>query len=54
LLRGPMVDVRSFADTVCVERGVHRGRLKLISVETHQAQRRGSDADLHVHLRSVT
>lgn len=36
ILRGATQQVRQFADTVCAERGVHHGKLNLISVDLHQ------------------
>ena len=54
LLRGPAVAVRAFADSVCAERGVHHGKLNLISVESHQRHRHeGTDAP-HIHLKPAT
>jgi CopG family transcriptional regulator, nickel-responsive regulator len=44
ILRGPARQVRDFADSICAERGVHHGRLNLISVD--MASVRG-----HVHLK---
>jgi len=64
ILRGDAADVQAFADTICAERGVHHGKLNLISVELHQPHRsttRGrarsqegktQDANVpHVHLK---
>lgn len=54
LLRGPAVDVRRFADSVCAERGVHHGALNLISVESHQYHHHGDPRQPHVHLKPAT
>jgi CopG family nickel-responsive transcriptional regulator len=64
LLRGESVAVQGFADAVCAERGVHHGKLNLISVELHQPHRhpaaagtraKGQNRDdsqvPHVHLK---
>ena len=51
LLRGPAAAVRHFADSVCVERGVHHGHLNLVSVEPHHHHHHGGDAEPHVHLK---
>jgi CopG family nickel-responsive transcriptional regulator len=48
ILRGPTAAVRRFADSLCAERGVHHGKLNLISVEQHQPHRHGAGAHLHV------
>lgn len=56
LLRGPTPQVRRFADAVAAERGVHHGKLNLISVDVHSehghddAHAHGESAQ-HVHLR---
>ena len=51
ILRGPTQAVRQFADAVCAERGVHHGKLNLISVELHHAHKHGRGAHhaSHVH-----
>ncbi|MEP7298870.1 MAG: hypothetical protein ABI702_22010 [Burkholderiales bacterium] len=36
ILRGPTARVSRLADAVCAERGVHHGKLDIISVELHQ------------------
>lgn len=36
ILKGDVQAVQQFADKVCAERGVHHGKLNLISVEMHQ------------------
>lgn len=52
-LRGGTQQVVAFADAVCAQRGVHHGRLNLVSVEEHLAHRHGSGDEHppHVHLR---
>ena len=54
LLRGPSTVVRAFADTVCAERGVHHGKLNLISVESHQHHQHGGGAAPHMHFKPAT
>lgn len=39
ILRGATVEVQALADAICAERGVHHGRLNLISVEVHAPHR---------------
>ena len=51
LLRGPAAQVRSLADAVRAERGVHHGQLNLISVEAHHHHRHAGEDEPHVHLR---
>ena len=51
LLRGAAAQVQAFADALCAERGVHHGKLNLISVETHQHHRHDGEDMPHVHLR---
>lgn len=53
LLRGPTPAVRRFADALVAERGVHHGRLNLITVEVGTAQAmRYQHADPHAHALS--
>jgi CopG family nickel-responsive transcriptional regulator len=56
ILRGPTRDVRRFADLVCAQRGVHHGKLNLISMEQHQSHRHsgGKKHAPHVHLKPAT
>lgn len=54
LLRGPADAVQSFADSVCAERGVHHGKLNLISVQPHHPHQHAVGAPPHVHLRPAT
>lgn len=53
LLRGRVASVQRFADQVCAERGVHHGKLNLISVELHLPHRHdhGPGSERHVHLK---
>ncbi|MDO9285622.1 MAG: nickel-responsive transcriptional regulator NikR [Aquabacterium sp.] len=60
ILRGPTAEVRRFADSVCAQRGVHHGKLNLISVEQHLPHRHGHGAQPasteapHLHLKPAT
>ena len=59
ILKGPVTDVKRFADAVCAERGVHHGKVNLISVDSHQPHgpakgaraksKQGPDAAGHSH-----
>ena len=61
VLRGDTAQVQRFADALCAERGVHHGKLNLISVELHQPHRaaghghKSAEAEAaaapHVHLK---
>ena len=48
ILRGPTVRVTEFAEAFCAERGVHHGKLNIISVELHQPHGGRSPAP-HAH-----
>lgn len=48
LLRGATADVVAFADALCAERGVHHGKLNLISVELHGRHQHGAAPHLHL------
>ncbi len=48
ILRGATERVVHFADRMCAERGVHHGKLNLISVELHAADRPHLHADAGV------
>ena len=60
ILRGHTAQVSAFADVICAERGVHHGKLNLISVDLHQphdaagARSRTAHAAPHVHLKPST
>lgn len=56
ILRGPTHAVRRFADSLCAERGVHHGKLNLISVEQHQPHRHGHEgrSAAHLHVKPAT
>ena len=41
ILRGPTADVQRLADAITAERGVHHGKLNLISVELHAPHSHG-------------
>ena len=41
ILRGPTADVQKLADAITAERGVHHGKLNLISVELHAPHSHG-------------
>ena len=53
ILRGPTARVVQFSDLLCAERGVHHGKLNIISVELHEphaANPRRAEADHAGHL----
>ena len=60
ILRGHTAQVSAFADAICAERGVHHGKLNLISVDLHQphgaarARGRATPATQHVHVKPST
>lgn len=61
ILRGATPMVREFADKVCAERGVHHGKLNLISVELdrsgghrYKPRSHGQAGVPHVHLKPST
>ena len=56
ILRGPTLAVRRFADAVCAERGVHHGKLNLISVELHLPHRHdhGPGSERHLHIKPAS
>lgn len=60
ILRGQTAQVSAFADAICAERGVHHGKLNLISVDLHEphgtasARGRSAHAAPHVHLKPST
>lgn len=62
MLRGATASVRQFADAVTAERGVHHGRLNLVTVEVHADHAAGehshhgehSEATHHVHLKPAS
>jgi CopG family nickel-responsive transcriptional regulator len=39
ILKGPTAAVQALADAICAERGVHHGKLNLISVDLHAPHR---------------
>lgn len=54
LLRGPSHAVRTLADRICAERGVHHGKLNLISAQAHHSHRHGAHDEPHVHFKPAT
>lgn len=60
ILRGQTAQVSTFANAICAERGVHHGKLNLISVDLHEphgtsgARSRSAHAAPHVHLKPST
>jgi CopG family nickel-responsive transcriptional regulator len=54
ILRGPTQAVQRFAEGVCAQRGVHHGKLNLISLEEHQPHRHGRRHAAHVHLKPAS
>ena len=65
LLRGMVDVVTHFADQVCAERGVHHGKLNLISVDLHEPHGRSASKNRlaptahvplvpHIHLKPST
>ena len=56
LLRGTTADVTAFSAALCAERGVHHGKLNLISVDLHEPHRHekgrvATRSAPHVHLK---
>ena len=51
VLRGSTALVAAFADAVCAERGVHHGKLNLVSVMSHQPHQHGPEQAAHLHLK---
>lgn len=54
LLRGPITVVQRFADAICAQRGVHHGKLNLISVEQHHAHVHPDNGHPHLHLKPAS
>ena len=69
ILKGGTREVQQFADSVCAERGVHHGKVNVISVELHQphpkpglrgvkqsghAHKYGIGGHSHVHVKPAT
>ncbi len=50
ILRGPVRDVRRFADAISAERGVRHGNLNIVMVDVTPAHRHGR-GHAHVHVR---
>jgi len=58
ILRGETARVSQFADEICAERGVHHGKVNIISVEVHEPhsdnvgrKREATRAAPHVHIK---
>lgn len=49
ILKGAIAEVRAFADAVCAERGVHHGKINLISVEIDADQQHARSVPGHRH-----
>lgn len=54
ILRGPIADVRRFADAMMAERGVHHGKLNLISLESGSGHTHDDHLPHHVHLHPAS
>lgn len=50
ILKGPTVDVQRFADEITAERGVHHGKLNLISLETGCGHTHDDHSAPHIHV----
>lgn len=50
ILKGPVADVHRFADALTAERGVHHGKLNLVSLEAGDGHRHGDHSPAHVHV----
>lgn len=53
-LKGPGADVQRFADALTAERGVHHGKLNIISLRVGDGHRHDADSSPHRHLRPAT
>lgn len=51
ILKGPAAEVRRFADVMTAERGVHHGKLNLISLESDGGHTHDAHSAPHIHLR---
>jgi CopG family nickel-responsive transcriptional regulator len=62
ILRGATAEVQRFADAVCAERGVHHGKLNVISVQAHGEHSHSAHAHtastakapVHIHIKPLT
>ncbi len=50
ILKGPAADVRRFADVMTAERGVHHGKLNLISLATGSGHAHDEHSAPHLHV----
>lgn len=57
ILKGDTREVQHFADTLCAERGVHHGKVNVISVELHQPHKKAGLRSIrkagHVHSHGI-
>ncbi|MGE5384521.1 MAG: nickel-responsive transcriptional regulator NikR [Betaproteobacteria bacterium] len=51
ILRGPMADVRQFADALMAERGVRHGALNIIALEAEHHHAHDEHGEEHIHFR---
>lgn len=54
ILKGPTANVRAFADAMMAERGVHHGKLNLISLETSDSHTHDDHTSPHIHLHPAS
>lgn len=53
ILRGPMAQVRAFADRLCAERGVRHGQLNVVALEAESHHAHDGEGHEHTHFRPV-
>lgn len=57
ILKGETREVQHFVDTLCAERGVHHGKVNLISVESHEPHGRSRATGFrkpgHIHKHGI-
>ncbi len=57
ILKGDATEVQRFSDALCAERGVHHGKVNLISVESHEpharSRARGYRKPSHTHKHGI-
>jgi len=53
ILKGPTAAVQKLSDAICAERGVHHGRLNLISVELHAPHSHGAASKRSVRTKKT-
>lgn len=54
LLRGGIASVQGLADAICAERGVHHGKLNLITVDVHLPHTHKKGEKAHTHIKPST